>query len=341
MDFFFLAAILLLLIPSRPVKFNPEYLSMKQTNIIRGFFLLLVFMIHFCQYIQMNGPADRIFQFWRTHSGQLVVTLFLLYSGYGVFVSIMKKGAPYVRRIPVHRVLRTLVHFDMAVLLYLAAYYFMGRTFSLQKILLALLGWESLGNSNWYIFVMLILYLITWLAFQIFKDKPVPALLCITILTIAAMYILSLYKTDYWYSTMLCYPAGMWYGFFKEKIDTKLKAPKNYIFAALILLILLLIVYKTREQICMYAIGAVVFALAVVFFTTKIELGNTLLEFTGKHLFGLYIMQRLPMALLQHTVVGANPYIYAVTCFLLMYLVGIGFDRFCKFLDSLFYTSGA
>ena len=121
MDFFILAAILLLLIPSRPVEFNPEYISMKQTNIIRGFFLLLVFMIHFCQYIQMNGPTDRIFQFWRTHSGQLVVTLFLLYSGYGVFVSIMKKGTPYVRRIPVHRVLRTLVHFDLAVLLYLAA----------------------------------------------------------------------------------------------------------------------------------------------------------------------------------------------------------------------------
>lgn len=94
MNFFILAAILLLLIPSRPVEFNPEYISMKQTNIIRGFFLLLVFMIHFCQYIQMNGPTDRIFQFWRPHSGQLVVTLFLLYSGYSVFVSIMKKARP-------------------------------------------------------------------------------------------------------------------------------------------------------------------------------------------------------------------------------------------------------
>ncbi len=334
MDFFFLAAILLLLIPSRPVKFNPEYISMKQTNIIRGFFLLLVFMIHFCQYTQMSGPADRIFQFWRTHSGQLVVTLFLLYSGYGVFVSIMKKGTPYVRRIPVHRVLRTLVHFDMAVLLYLAAYYFMGRTFSPQKILLALLGWESLGNSNWYIFVMLILYLITWLAFRILKNKPVPALLLITVLTVISMYILSLHKTDYWYNTMLCYPAGMWYGFFKEKIDAKLKATKNYILAALILLALLLIVYKTRQQIYMYAIGAVVFALVVVMFTMKMQLKNPLLEFTGKHLFGLYIMQRLPMALLQHTVIGANAYVYAVICFLLMYLVGIGFGWVCDMVDE-------
>lgn len=334
MDFFILAAILLLLIPSRPVEFNPEYISMKQTNIIRGFFLLLVFMIHFCQYIQMNGPTDRIFQFWRTHSGQLVVTLFLLYSGYGVFVSIMKKGTPYVRRIPVHRVLRTLVHFDLAVLLYLAAYSFMGKTFSMQKIFLALLGWESLGNSNWYIFVMLILYLITWLAFRILENNPVPSLLFITVLTVISMYILSLHKTDYWYNTMLCYPAGMWYGFFKEKIDVKLKATKNYILAALILLALLLVVYKTRQQICMYAIGAVVFALVVVMFTIKMQLGNSLLEFTGKHLFGLYIMQRLPMALLQHTAIGANAYVYAVVCFLLMYLVGIGFSWVCEMVDE-------
>ena len=190
---------------------------------------------------------------------------------------------PYVRRIPVHRVLRTLVHFDMAVLLYLAAYYFMGRTFSLQKILLALLGWESLGNSNWYIFVMLILYLITWLAFRILKDKPAPALLLITVLTVISMYILSLHKTDYWYNTMLCYPAGMWYGLFKEKIDAKLKTTKNYILAALILLTLLLIVYKTRQQIYMYAIGAVVFALVVVMFTMKMQLKNPLLEFPGIH----------------------------------------------------------
>lgn len=48
----------------------------------------------------------------------------------------------------------------------------------------------------------------------------------------------------------------------------------------------------------MYAIGAVVFALVVVMFTMKMQLGNSLLEFAGKHLFGLYIMQRLPMALL-------------------------------------------
>ena len=133
---------------------------------------------------------------------------------------------------------------------------------------------------------------------------------------------------------MLCYPAGMWYGFFKEKIDVKLKTTKNYILAALILLALLLVVYKTRQQICMYAIGAVVFALVVVMFTMKMQLGNSLLEFTGKHLFGLYIMQRLPMALLQHTAIGANAYVYTVVCFLLMYLVGIGFSWVCEMVDE-------
>ena len=45
-------------------------------------------------------------------------------------------------------------------------------------------------------------------------------------------------------------------------------------------------------------------------------------------------MQRPPMALLQHTVVGANAYVYAVVCFLLMYLVGIGFSWVCKMGDE-------
>ena len=80
----------------------------------------------------------------------------------------------------------------------------------------------------------------------------------------------------------------------------------------------------------MYAIGAVVFALVVVMFTMKMQLGNSLLEFAGKHLFGLYIMQRLPMALLQHTAIGANAYVYAVVCFLLMYWWGLGLAGFAR-----------
>lgn len=50
MSAFFAVAILFLFIPSEKKNFHSGYLSIRQTNVIKGFFLLLVFMSHFCQY---------------------------------------------------------------------------------------------------------------------------------------------------------------------------------------------------------------------------------------------------------------------------------------------------
>ena len=90
MSAFFAVAILFLFIPSEKKNFHSGYLSIRQTNVIKGFFLLLVFMSHFCQYAPVNTKADYFYQLWRMHSGQLLVTLFLSYS-LPVSVSVLKE----------------------------------------------------------------------------------------------------------------------------------------------------------------------------------------------------------------------------------------------------------
>ena len=42
--------------------------------------------------------------------GQLVVVMFLFYSGYGIGESYKKKGVNYVQQMPVHRILTTLLN---------------------------------------------------------------------------------------------------------------------------------------------------------------------------------------------------------------------------------------
>ena len=48
-----------------------------------------------------------------------MVAPFLFWSGFGVMESIRRKGEAYVRALPVNRGLRTLIHFDCALLLFL------------------------------------------------------------------------------------------------------------------------------------------------------------------------------------------------------------------------------
>ena len=151
---------------------NAAYLSPDRTTSIKGIFVLLVFLSHANNYL-LSMPAytadvlNQPYVNFQSHLGQGVVVMFLFYSGYGVMESIKKKGALYVHAIPKRRILKTLLHFDIAVLLYLFLDLALGTLArrSPLTVLLAFTGWTSLGNSNWYIFAVLMLYLFTFVAF--------------------------------------------------------------------------------------------------------------------------------------------------------------------------------
>lgn len=151
--------------------FNGSYISKEQCNCIKGFFIAVVFCRHIVSYLVEAGynfsiVGDNIFGWINGHIGQLLVVMFLFYSGYGVTESIKKKGADYVESIPKRRVLTTLANFDVAVFLFLIVDILCGIEYPISNVLLSFVGWESIGNSNWYIFVILCCYLSTYLAHQ-------------------------------------------------------------------------------------------------------------------------------------------------------------------------------
>lgn len=241
-------------------------------------------------------------------------------------------------RFPVNRVLKVLLHFDIAVAIYIVMQFLRGQVFGVQKIILSLLAWDTVGNSNWYIFAMIILYLITWMTFSAFGERKLEGLLGITTMTILAMYFLSIFKDGYWYNTMLCYPAGMWYAFFQKKIEAGLKDKKIYIWSLFCILLIFIMCYRIRTNIIWYSLWGLAFSLGVVLFTMKVEMKNRILEWTGKNLFGLYIMQRIPMILLQHTVLAEkHVYAYAAVCLIFMYILGYLLEKLCLMMDGLIF----
>ena len=268
--------------------------------------------------------------------------MFLFYSGYGIFVSIRNKGISYVKKIPVNRALKVLLHFDIAVIIYIIMQFMRGHVYSFKKLVLSLIGWDTVGNSNWYIFAMLILYLITWLTFMAFEDRPIEALIGVTILSILAMYFLSIFKEGYWYNTILCYPAGMWFAFGKDKLEERWKNKKIYIWSFCVILLVFIMCYRIRTNIIWYSVWGLAFSFGIVMFTMKVEMKNRILEWTGCHLFGLYIMQRIPMILLQHTAFAEKyVYGYALACLILMYILGYLLERVCMVADRFVFRKEA
>ena len=299
------------------MKFIADYLDRKQCDSVKGFFILLVFISHFLQYVvKAGGIPINLFL------GQLMVAPFMFYSGFGVMESIKKKGIAYIHRMPKNRILITLVNFDIAVLFFLILNMFLGNFFSFKKVILSFVAWESIGNSNWYIFVIILCYSMVFLVAIFIKSK-------ISIWTLVGcsmcMFALLQVRPSWWYSTILCFPVGMIYSEFREIIE---RIVRRFYWSILCLLLIVVLVLMYRCP-SLYGIGwnikAVSFSLLIVVFTMKFSIRLFVFEWCGRNLFPLYIYQRIPMIALfsiyPDGFIGVWMPAYFIACFFMTILI--------------------
>ncbi len=313
-----------------------DYMSINKTMAVKGIFIILVFFSHFNSYVDFTNVFDQSYYTAYQQISQRMVTLFLLYSGYGVMEAIKRKKMTYVHKIPVTRILGTLFRFDIAVLLFLIMRLILGRGdtgMSLKTILLSFTSWSSIGNSNWYIFAILVCYLLTFISFEIFRDKCkyLPSAALLTLLVIAYIIVFHIYKLapGRFYNTIFCYVLGVFLSLFKDKFDKLFGENKLLWFAAFAASCVLTVVcwidhtrfYK--YEICMFS-----FTLAFVLLTMRISFNNKILRWFGEHLFSVYILQRIPMIVFDKLGLSEyNIYIYFVVCFALTAAMAYLFDK--------------
>lgn len=323
-----------------------DYMSPQKTGAVKGIFVIIVFLSHSMQYTQLSdGFLDISFRWVMGVLSQLMVVMFLFYSGYGIALSLEKKPG-YVKTIPSKRFFRVWYHFALAIPLFYVVGLLTGKNYGVKRLLLSFIGVSGVGNSNWFIFVILLLYALTFFVFVFAKEKLVGGTAVLTVLCVGAVGVLYYFKRgDYWwYDTLLCYPLGMWYYIFKQKIDKFLfKSMKNRIaalsvsFAAFLCLAVLLEVFNKTRKI--FIPQALVFALLVVFFTVSFSVDNKVLRFFGKHVFSVYILQRIPMIIMKKLGLVSNPPVFTLVCFALTVALAVGFDFLLEKTDVLLKLS--
>ena len=337
MDLFLLFILILCLIGSHWYikSFNQkQYLSISTTNCIKGIFILFVFLAHALQYIEVGNGYDHITLFLMRNLKQLIVVMFLFYSGYGVYESFKKKKDLYVEQMPKNRILKTLFHFDIAILVFILVNLFLDREMHGKQILFSFIGWDSVGNSNWYIFSTLGLYCITYLSLKAFKGKQ--AVGAIWIQTILFVLFLSLYKNGYWYNTLWCYPLGITYSYYKDKIENFVLRNNFSYFVCLFtaLFSTFIFTYLGTKNVYYYELWAISFTLFIVFITMKINIQNPILNWLGKNLFWLYILQRIPMLILQYYRITNYPYLFFIVSFIATILLAYEFSFIFQKIDK-------
>ncbi|MBQ4604058.1 MAG: acyltransferase [Clostridia bacterium] len=340
---FFLAALLVLCLAG--IKFSgkngfEDYMSPQKTGAIKGIFVIIVLFSHVRQYITLTTEwHDKPFSDFMLFLGQLMVVMFLFYSGYGVTLGLAKKDG-YVKTLLSKRALKVLLHYDIAILIFYFLGLALGKNYTIKKLLLSFIGLDGVGNSVWFIFVVLILYVVTWISFRFVKKRIILGTAITTVLSVAAMIFLIYNKGKeyWWYDTLLCYPLGMWYAIAKPHIDKALIPSfgkwaicTGVTLAAFITLNHFLILNgKTRV---IFVPMALVFALLITFASMRISINNGVLRWFGKRVFGIYILQRIPMILLQHFGMNGSPLLFAAVSFAVTIVLAEIFERCTDKLD--------
>lgn len=264
--------------------------------------------------------------------GQLIVTMFLFYSGYGIAESITRKGKTYVDQMLAKRIFPVWINFCIAVFAFAIMNLILSINMEWKQFFLSLICWKSIGNSNWYIFIILICYINAYIVFKLLYkissgNKRIGSVL-VFIMCLLGMIILSFLKQPWWYDTLLCFPAGMLFSSYKEQIEFFVtNNSRNYYLCLTISLISFLLLKNSNLFLHGFIrnVQAILFSIIIVLLTMKIKIDSPALRWCGQNLFPLYIYQRIPMIILAKICGGNFIFQYPIIfmLFTLFFTLGI------------------
>lgn len=322
--FIILSTIVILYLCSQPrlrryIERDGVYLSRNWTSFVNAIFITLVtcshglilFQTSIRDYFPERVAAGVVAQF-----GQLMVTTFFFFSGYGIMYSLLNRGG-YCNKLLFPRFFQLSLNFIIAVMAYFIIHCLLQQEIDFRDFLEGLHSFSSLGNPTWFVLMTLLTYILTYISFKLCGTKsPGTALSLLTGALIIAIYLISMIKPGHWVNTLLCFPAGMWYYQKGEQVENILKKTKlPGIIYALLLIYAGKQVYSSGIQpyhIYVQNAGSILFALGVTWlagcFTWK-RPSRILIWLGGSGLFAVYMFHLLPMRILTHLELNqGNPY---------------------------------
>jgi len=329
-------------------------MSRERTTSIKGIFAVIIVLSHLLQYVSLRWVGDVLAKSVIINIGQLMVTVFFFYSGYGI-VEACKRNPDYIKGFFRNRFLKTLAHFDLAIILFALVNLLMGKPNNLSSLLWALTGWKAIGNSNWFIFCTLALYLLTIPAFLLLRRHRPWAVGVMWLLTLGLILALrGAGKDSWWYNTLLCYPLGMLWSEIRIYAEDAFRKNIRYWWASAAAIIAVFgfchILYSRRSNGIaypgflrdmdpqgFYLFFACMFCLFVVITQMRLRTHNPVLHWLGVHSFSIYILQRIPMRVLDHLGLAENDDLFVLLSFAATLMIAPAFTYATNRLDRILF----
>ena len=129
----------------------------------------------------------------------------------------------------------------------------------------------------------------------------------LALLTILYVIVIGQVKEARFVNTVLCYIAGVFYSCYRERIENVVqKSNWTYCITSIVVCICFIGIFLANKLFgnvlkinLIYNLYAILFVFIVLLVSMKFKLNNKVFTFLGQHIFWIYILQRIPMILLQ------------------------------------------
>ena len=321
--------------------FYYDYMELKNTNSIKGIFVWMIIMSHYYSYYRytnrfyLNRIILRCF-------GQKMVSLFLFYSGFGIYESVKNKGKKYIKNL-IKKALALFLKSQIILILFLINNLYLGVKITFKQYILSIIFKKGIGNSNWFAFTIISYYLYSFIAFIFIKKKYY----LLGILLISSLCFLHLYYVyNYYYpnskyaiDNTLSFIFGFYYSYFLNNINRIIM--KNdifyFLFASCIIEIYYFFYSYKIRSIWTNLMTNSFFCLIVVLISMKIRFNNEFLNLLNSHSYSIYLLQRIVMKLVYvKKYFKYNELIRFFFEFVVILLISSIFDNYTSFIDNCF-----
>jgi hypothetical protein len=340
--FFILIALTLINIKIKDSnQFFDDYMDLKNTLPIKGIFVWFIILSHYKSYYKVN--KNYLYRKILYCFGQKMVSVFLFYSGFGIYESKQKKGINYSKSL-LRKLIIIFIKSQIIIFLFAICNLLLGIKYYLKTYILSIIFYKSIGNSNWFAFTIIIFYLYSYVSFIFFRQEKYYffGIIIINIICILHMYLVYNYyypKQIYTVDNTFCFIIGFYFSLLRKYIDKILL--KNDIFYFICLFFSILIYYYFYsyyiKAVFIHSMINMLFCLIIIFISMKIRFNNGFLTLLNSHSYSIYLLQRIVMRYIFYKkYFKSNEIIRFFFEFITILLFAIIFDKYTFFIDQYF-----
>ena len=322
--------------------FFEDYMNLDNTNSIKGIFVWMIFFRHCTSYYKIDYRKtcfiiDRALQ-------QNIVSLFLFYSGFGINESLKTKGIKYIKTLPIKSII-IFIKSQLILLIFLLNNKILGKTVSLKHYIYAVIFKNGIGNSYWFAFTIMTLYLYSFISFIFIREQRFHFIGIIFITIISYYHVKLVYK--YYHpreiisvDTIICFVTGFYYSFFNLYLNKIFMLNDIIYFTFISIFIYIYYIYyihPLKKSILYISIKNMFFSLIIILLTMKIQFKNDFLKFMNSHSYSIYLLQRVVMIFVhQKGYFRDTEFIRFFFEMSVVILLACIFDKYTTIIDILF-----